>query len=251
MKIGVFDSGLGGLTVLNAIREHLPVYDYVYYGDTKNLPYGDKTESEIRTFTRNAVLELFQRGALIVIVACNTASAETLRALQEELIVNEQADRRILGVIIPTVEELVQGSVKNALLIGTKRTVASYKYERELMKCNDRGVVLTSCATPELVPHIESGAIDEAYRVLQNHLMPRVGEIDTLILGCTHYTLLKDRIREGYPNLRVISQDEIIPGKFREYLMRHPELESRLTRGNSCTHIITGPEQIRFNSARE
>ncbi len=110
MKIGVFDSGLGGRVILDAIRAHLPDYDYLYYGDTENLPYGDKTEAEIRVLTRNAIKELFHRDVALVVVACNTASAETLRYLQDTFLTDLWKDRRILGVIIPTIETLLEGN---------------------------------------------------------------------------------------------------------------------------------------------
>jgi glutamate racemase len=240
MKIGVFDSGLGGLTILDAIHARLPEYDYIYYGDTKNLPYGDKSEDEIYVLTKRAVIELFECDALLVIIACNTASAESLRRLQDTLLVGPYEDRRILGVIIPTIEELIDSGAKRTLLIGTRRTIDSHKYERELEKRDVRNLNLMSVPTPELVPLIESGRMDEAYAVLDNHLVPRIGEIDTLILGCTHYTALKGYARTKYGGLRIISQDEIIPKKLEAYLRKHLEINSRLTRGATLAHIVTG-----------
>jgi glutamate racemase len=247
MKIGVFDSGLGGHTILNAIRERLPLYDYIYYGDTKNLPYGDKTEEEIYGLTKHAVIELFERGALLVIIACNTASAESLRGLQDTILEGKYADRRILGVIIPTIETLIDVSADKALLIGTNRTVNSKKYERELAKRNAHSIKLMSIATPELVPLIELGDMNDAYACLDKVLTLRVGEVDTLILGCTHYTVLKEGLRKRFSGLRIISQDELIPEKLGSYLHAHPEIESRLTRGKSCEQIITGEEPGRLN----
>lgn len=247
MKIGVFDSGLGGLTILDAIRARLPEYDYLYYGDTKNLPYGDKTEEEIFELTKRAVLELFEQGAVLVIIACNTASAESLRRLQDSILVDEYASRRILGVIIPTIEVILDGNLSNVLLIGTRRTVESKKYDKELAKRDAHHVRLTSTATPELVPLIESGDIDGAYAYLERTLTPKVGEVEALILGCTHYTVLKEGLRKRYPGLRVISQDEFIPEKLSMYLHAHPEIESKLTHGKTCEQIITGEEPGRIN----
>ncbi len=240
MKIGVFDSGLGGLFILTAVRELLPEYDYIYYGDTKNLPYGDKTEEEIHAFTRASVEELFMQGALLVIIACNTASAETLRRLQDTILVGPWKDRRILGVIIPTIETLLASNLKDVLIIGTRRTIESGKYERELDKHYGADMHLSLIPTPELVPMIESNMLTIAYAYLDSIVRPRMGEIDGLVLGCTHYTVLKNGLRAGYPKLRIFSQDEIIPGKLSTYLKAHPEIEKRLTREKTLEQIITG-----------
>lgn len=238
MRIGFFDSGLGGLTVLEATRKRMPEYDYLFYGDTANLPYGDKTEEEIYTLTKNAVSYLFDHGALLVVVACNTASAETLRRLQDTLLVGSYADRKLLGVIIPTIEELVERGVEKALLIGTSRTVGSHKYDRELEKISS-SLTLTSIATPGLVPAIESNDMGTAHRILEEVIGSLEGEVGTIVLGCTHYTVLKDHLRETY-GFEVLSQDEIIPGKLETYLQHHKEIESRLSRGGSLEVVTSG-----------
>ena len=239
MKIAVFDSGLGGRIILDAIRARLPAYDYVYYGDTAHLPYGDKTEAEIRTLTRAAVLRLFrEHDVALIIIACNTASAESLRALQDELITGAYKDRRILGVIIPTIETIIEGSSQNVLLIGTRRTVDSHKYELELKKRN-APVTLVGCATPELVPLIESHNMHAAEQTLETYVKPRVGEIDTLVLGCTHYGALKTWVRQRHPELTVIAQEEVIPDKLATYLHVHTDLEHTLSQSGACTYVIT------------
>ncbi len=246
-KIGLFDSGLGGLTILKAVAAKLPLYDYVFYGDTEHLPLGDKTEEEIFFYTKAGVEALFERGCILVIIACNTAAAETMGRLQDNLLPEKYPDRRILGVIIPTVEELIASGSKKALLIATKRTVESGKYERELTKYGS-DIQLRSIATPELVPLIESGKSDEAATLTEEIIekeMNRAGEIDTVILGCTHYAKIKDDLRRhfdkhyqlttGNYRLRFLSQDEIIPEKLAQYLDNHPEIESRLSRGSTRT----------------
>ncbi len=238
MNIGFFDSGLGGLTILRAVRERLPEYDYLFYGDTANLPYGDKSEEEIYELTRRAVTHLFERGALLVIVACNTASAETLRRLQDTVLTGHYANRKLLGVIIPTVEALADTGVTRALLIGTRRTVESGKYERELRKIS-ADVALASVATPGLVPAIESNDRDTAQKILCEIIGPRAGEVRTVVLGCTHYTVLKDYLRETY-GLQVLSQDEIIPEKLAVYLKNHPEIESHLTKNGTLNVETSG-----------
>ncbi len=248
MKIGFYDSGLGGLTILRAVREALPQYDYVYLGDTAHLPFGDKTEEEIYLHTEKGVRTLFEKGAQLVIIACNTASAESLRRIQDGFLQNEYPNRRVLGVIIPTIETLVMAESKNAVLIGTNRTIDSKKYYIELEKINSK-TNLHAVATPALVPLIEEHKFEDAFYELQNTLHTRVGEVDTLILGCTHYTMLKDHIRDTYAGLQVISQDEIIPEKIKNYLERHKEIASRLSRTGSIEILLT-KESARYEQIK-
>lgn len=239
MKIGIFDSGLGGKMIAQAIREELPQYDYLYYGDTKNLPYGDKTEDEIYELTKFAVEELFRQDCALVVLACNTASAESLRKLQDTILVGEWEGRRILGVIVPTVEEILEGEHEHVLLIGTRRTIESGKYEKELKK---RGSTIrfTGIATPELVPLIEGRNHEGALLYVVNLLRERGSGDTSLVLGCTHYTALTAGLRRTFPHLRVLSQDEIIPKKLHDYLTRHPEIRERLTIKSHYEEIITG-----------
>ncbi len=236
MKIGFFDSGLGGLCIQEEVRKLLPEYDYEYFGDTKNLPYGDREEEEICALTEAGIVHLFERGVKIAVIACNTASAESTPILQKRMLVGKYADRKILGVIVPTIEALIESEKKNVLLIGTRRTVTSKKYERELEKVGLTHINFSGLATPKLVPLIESGNEHEAVQVLMNELRPWVGEIDSLILGCTHYPLLKKQIRERLGSgISVISQDEIIPHKLKQYLMNHREIEQSLTKGGTLS----------------
>jgi glutamate racemase len=238
MKIGIFDSGLGGKLIAKAIRKKLPEYDYLFYGDTRNLPYGDKTEDEIYELTKFAVEELFRRDCALVILACNTASAESLRKLQDTILVGEWQGRRILGVIVPTVEEMIEGVHEQVLLIGTRRTVESGKYELELRK-RDAGIVLTGIATPELVPLIEGDNLEAAHHYVVNLLRTRGNGNMSLVLGCTHYTALKAGLAREFPHLRIISQDGIVPKKLADYLKRHPEIREKLSVKSKYKEIIT------------
>ena len=172
-----------------------------------------------------------------MIGACNTASAETLRRLQDGFLKTEYPDHRVLGVIIPTVEELLTSDIKHAFLVGTKRTVDSGKYERELAKLTSAPLI-TSRATPELVPLIELGEAEAALGSLIATIKG-VGEVDAVILGCTHYSLLKDGLRAALPLLKVISQDEILPRKIADYLERHEEIKSKLTQGSTRNVFLT------------
>ncbi len=239
MRIGFFDSGVGGFTILNAVRGALPEYDYLYYGDTANLPYGDKTEEEVYAFTEEAVRTLFNQGVHLVILACNTASAETLRKLQDALIPHAFKDRRILGVIIPTIETIIDSGLTKVLMIATNRTVSSHKYELELLNREPYPITFTSIATPKIVPFLEDGKLSAAMTYLVEMIDGVVGEVEALVLGCTHYVLLKHLIQKKFPHLKVISQDEIIPKKLSQYLLAHSEIEQKLTTHGSLEIILT------------
>lgn len=240
MKIGFFDSGKGGEVILDAVRAYLPSYDYLYYGDTAHVPFGDRSEEEIYTLTENGVRWLFEQGALLVIVACNTASAESLRRLQDTFLVREYSERRVLGVIIPTIEEIMQSGSVYPFLIGTKRTIESRKYEKELQKKGATHIELKAVSTPELVPLIEAGEYEQAFTALCSTLDSYKKSFDTLILGCTHYTILKNEIRAMYKSdFRVLAQDEIIPYTLQRYLRRHPEIEGRLFKTGSVVRFYT------------
>jgi glutamate racemase len=240
MKIGFFDSGLGGLTILKTVAKELPDYDYEFYGDTANLPYGNKTEEEIFELTKRGMEHLFERGCILVIVACNTASAETLRKLQDGFLQIEHPDKKILGVIIPTVEEVKEANLKKVLMIATKRTVESGKYDIELGKLA-KNTELVSVATPALVPLIELGNVEDALGEALS-VIRRAGEdVDGLILGCTHYTLLREKIAKSDlgQKIKIFSQDEIIPKKIRLYLNNHLDIKNLLSTGGSRNIFLT------------
>ncbi len=247
MKIGFFDSGLGGLTILKAVAQFMPSYDYEYFGDTANVPYGDKTEEEIYELTKDGVEHLFERDCILVVIACNTASAETLRKLQDGFLKKEYPDRKILGVIIPMVEEVLVCNSKRAVLIGTQRTIDSQKYNREFAK-KTTTLELFSIATTQLVPLIEQGNLEAALEevcVIIDELLAVGG--DSLILGCTHYTLLKEGITERYGDaVMVFSQAEIIPKKIYSYLEAHKEVRKLLTE-NGTRNIFLSAQNSNYD----
>lgn len=245
MKIGFFDSGLGGIFILRAVRKLMPEYDYVFYGDTANLPYGNKREEEIYHLTKKGIEFLYQHNCALAVIACNTASAETLTKLQSEWRIQTYQDRTLLGVIEPVVQTVVTDWVgKTVLLLATKRTVDSGEYDREFTKHKSTHR-LSARAMPKLVPLIESGQIDAA---LQEAIQV-VGEnreTELLILGCTHYCVLKEGLRKAFPHLPVVSPDEIIPTKLASYLERQHELENRLTKQGTLTlHFTAAAEHYR------
>lgn len=223
------------------VAKHLSQYDYEYYGDTAHLPYGDRSEAEIYELTKAGIVHLFAHDCVLVIIACNTASAETLRRLQDEWLPIHYPDRRILGVIIPTIETVAASDCSPVLLVATARTVASGKYERELQKCGS-AARLTAVATPTLVPLIEAGecaaATDALCEVIDQSLA--AGVVEGVVLGCTHYGLLVDALRARWGGkLTFFSQQEIIPAKLTVYLKRHPEIEVQLSRGGKRNIFLT------------
>lgn len=230
-KIGVFDSGLGGLFIADSIRRRLPAYDYLYLGDTLNLPYGRRSDAALYDLSEKAMRYLFGQGCELVVMACNTASAAALRKLQQGFLAREFPDRRILGVVVPTLEVATGHGAHRIGLLATQRTVHSNIYEIELKKINPF-VQLVAVASPLLVPLIEDGGEKYLDIVLDDYLKPmREARVQSLILGCTHYVALKERIGAMMDDVDLISQDEIIPAKLEDYLHRHPEMETRLSKG--------------------
>jgi len=237
VRIGVFDSGLGGLAIARAIEERLPQYDYLYLGDTKRVPYGGRSQETIHEFTSEALTYLFAHDCQLVILACNTASAEALRKSQQEYLPRHYPERRVLGVIIPTAEAIFeQSEARRVGVIATMSTVESRAYEREIEKqCSDVEVV--AHPTPLLVPLVENEGLKYVGPVLDDYLA-EVGPVDALVLGCTHYCHLKGPIRERV-SIPVISQDEVVPEKLADYLRRHPEIESKLGRSGERLYHVT------------
>lgn len=233
-KIGVFDSGLGGLFIANSIRKRLPAYDYLYLGDTLHLPYGRRSDQAIYDLSKKAMRYLFEQGCDLIVMACNTASAAALRKLQQGFLAREYPDNRILGVIVPTLEVAIEQGAERIGLLATQRTVHSGVYEQELKKINP-AVSLTGVAAPLLVPLIEDGGEKYMDMVLDDYLAPmRDADVQSVILGCTHYVAAKENIaRLLHGKAALISQDDIIPEKLAEYLDRHKEMEERLSTGGT------------------
>ena len=237
MKIGVFDSGLGGLILLKAIVKKLPRYDYIYLGDTGRVPYGNRSQGTIYEFTRQAVDFLFKRNCRLIIVACNTASAVALRRIQREYLPKHYPDRRVLGVIIPTAE--VTTGLSPVGVLATESTVSSNAFARELKKLNPKLAIFQEPA-PLLVPLVEHNSTKLAAPILKSYLSPLLKrKVRGIVLGCTHYPLLKSQIRKMAKGVKIISQDEVIPTKLADYLKRHPETEGKLTKHRGRELYVT------------
>lgn len=244
MKIGVFDSGLGGLVITKAFREALPDYDYVYYGDTANLPYGEKTREQVLAYTIEAIKFLINQNCGLIIVACNTATAVALRYLQQKFIPSYEPDIKVLGVVIPTVEEAIEDNAERIGVLATQATVDSHIYRQELLKINP-DLEIFEIASPELVPAIENNDFETAKKFAKQYTS-QFDNINSLILGCTHYPLLKTFLRQHCgEKVKIVSQDEIMGKKLEDYLKRHIEIDICLSR-NSELQILVSHDDAKY-----
>lgn len=253
--IGVFDSGYGGLTILNKIREVLPEYDYIYLGDNARAPYGSRSFEIVYKFTLEAVGKLFEIGCHLVILACNTASAKALRSIQMNDLPGIDPARRVLGVIRPTAESI--GNITESRHIGvlaTAGTIKSESYPLEIQKLFP-DIRVSGVACPMWVPLVENNesqgeGADYFVRKYTDLLLQKDPEIDTVILGCTHYPLLLPKIRQYMPqHIRIVSQGEYVAESLKDYLRRHPEMNAQCTQNGSCFFYTTEAEEKFSESA--
>ena len=249
--IGVFDSGYGGLTILKAIRELLPQYDYAYLGDNARAPYGTRSFDIVYQFTRQAVLKLFEMGCQLVILGCNTASAKALRSIQQNDLPKIDPQRRVLGVIRPTAEivgKLTQ--TKHIGILATPGTTKSESYNIEINKLWPE-LDVTGVACPLWVPIVENNEATGAgadYFVKKriDHILWLDPDIDTLILGCTHYPILMPKIKQYVPEgIKIVSQGEYVAESLKDYLTRHTEIDARCTK-NGTAHYYTTENAEKF-----
>lgn len=243
--IGVFDSGYGGLTVLRSLRKALPEADFIYLGDNARAPYGNRSFDLVYRFTLEAVRYLFAQGCQLVILACNTASAKALRTIQQRDLPVIDPSRRVLGVIRPTSEAVGNITRTGAVgLVGTPGTVASHSYDIELAKLHP-SIRFYSHACPMWVPLVENMEADGPgadYFVKRDldALLRQDSDIDTVILGCTHYPLLIDKIRQFAPaGVQIVPQGDIVAASLLDYLRRHPEMDRLITRTGSVQYFTT------------
>jgi glutamate racemase len=250
--IGIFDSGYGGLTILHGIRQLLPQYDYLYLGDNARAPYGTRSFDVVYEFTRQAVIRLFEMGCHLIILGCNTASAKALRSIQENDLPKLDPKRRVLGIIRPTAE--IIGSITHTRHVGifaTEGTIKSESYNLEIHKLFP-DITVSGVACPFCVPLVEYNEADSPgadYFVKKriDQLMRLDADIDTVILGCTHYPLLLPKIHKYMPRgIRIISQGEYVADSLKNYFQRHPEIEQRCTKGGQVHYLTTeNPEKFK------
>lgn len=253
-SIGIFDSGYGGLTILDGIRQRMPEYDYIYLGDNARAPYGTRSFDVVYEFTLQAVKKLFEMGCPLVILGCNTASAKALRSIQQKYLPTAAPDRRVLGVIRPTAEIVGELShTKHIGVLATEGTIKSQSYNLEIEKLYpDCTVVGQAC--PMWVPLVENNEFDKpgADYFVKDSLLKLIDQdplIDTIILGCTHFPLLLPKIEQQLARLstinsksstiKLIPQGQYIASSLEDYLNRHPEMDVRLTRGGTCQYLTT------------
>lgn len=243
--IGVFDSGYGGLTILRKIRERLPQYDYIYLGDNARAPYGPRSFEVVYEFTLEAVRRLFEMGCPLVVLACNTASAKALRSIQQNDLPFLAPDRRVLGVIRPTVE-CIGGLTRSRHvgLLGTSGTINSQSYPMEIEKLFP-DIRVTGLACPMWVALVENNELaspgtDYFVKKYIDALLEKDPEIDTIILGCTHYPLLIDVIRKYTPSgIRLVAQGEYVAASLEDYLSRHTDIRLACSKGGRCEFLTT------------
>ncbi|MBR3613425.1 MAG: glutamate racemase [Bacteroidaceae bacterium] len=230
--IGIFDSGYGGLTIYREIQELLPQYNYLYLGDNARTPYGTRSFDVVYEFTRQCVKYLFSQGCHLVILACNTASAKALRSIQQVDLPAISPQKRVLGIIRPTVETI--GDVTRSRHVGvlaTEGTIKSNSYPLEIHKLFP-DIVVTGEACPMWVPLVEtsehkSPGADYFIKRHVDNLLSRDSQIDTIILGCTHYPMLIEKIKQYVPQgVRVLTQGAAVAASLKDYLARHPEMDA-------------------------
>ncbi|MFH1611955.1 MAG: glutamate racemase, partial [bacterium] len=219
-SIGFFDSGFGGLNILKEVVKELPEYNFIYLGDTARVPYGTRSKNLIYQFTEQAVDFLFNKNCQLIILACNTASCDALRKIQQEYLPKKHSDRRVLGVLIPAAEEAESKTKNNRIgIMATEGSVSSGAFEREIRKLNLKvKVIQQSC--PLLVPLIESGEKNSILMnlALEKYLQLLINKnIDTLILGCTHYGIIKNKIQKQVGNnVKIISEGQVVAKKLKD-----------------------------------
>ena len=250
--IGIFDSGYGGLTILHGIRQLLPQYDYLYLGDNARAPYGTRSFDVVYEFTRQAVVKLFEMGCHLVILGCNTASAKALRSIQQNDLPKLDPLRRVLGIIRPTAE--VIGPLTTSRHIGifaTEGTIKSESYNLEIHKFFP-DIKVSGVACPFWVPLVEYNEADSPgadYFVKKriDQLLAIDPQIDTVILGCTHYPILLPKIQKHMPpGIRIVAQGEYVAKSLQLYFEHHPEIERRCTKGGRCKYLTTeNPDRFR------
>jgi glutamate racemase len=243
--IGVFDSGYGGLTVLKEIVKKLPAYDYTYLGDNARSPYGTRSFETVYQYTLECVEWFFQQGCHLVILACNTASAKALRTIQQNDLERIAPGKRVLGVIRPTTEKIATYTKTGEVgILGTNGTVQSGSYVIEIEKFSPQVKVYQE-ACPMWVPLVEnneyeSQGADFFIRKNLDSLFAQSNNIDTVLLACTHYPLLKSRIERFMPHgKRLVSQGEIVANSLADYLQRHPEIDEQCTKGGVVKFFTT------------
>jgi len=247
--IGIFDSGYGGLTILEEIRKRLPDYDYMYLGDNARTPYGNRSFEVVYEFTLQAVKWLFNQNCRLIILACNTASAKALRTIQQNDLPQIDPQRRVLGVIRPTIERIGQiTKSRHVGILGTPGTITSGSYTLEINKINP-DIIVEGEACPMWVSLVENNEHEKPgadYFIKQhlNNILSRDPDIDTIVLACTHYPLLEKKIRSFLPeSISIVSQGRLVAESLDDYLHRHPDMDGKCSKNSSCSFYTTESQE--------
>lgn len=243
--IGVFDSGYGGLTVLKEIKNRLPAYDFIYLGDNARTPYGSRSFDTVYQYTLESVKWLFSKGCPLIILACNTASAKALRTIQQKYLPGYDSEKRVLGVIRPTAEIIGNFSTTKKIgVLGTKGTIKSDSYPIEIKRFfPELKVIQHPC--PMWVPLVESNeynseGADYFIKKDLDILLNTDSKIDTILLACTHYPLLLNKIKNYLPaNFQVVSQGKIVAESLADYLERHPQIKNECSKTGQMQFYTT------------
>jgi glutamate racemase len=254
-KIGFFDSGLGGLCIVRAVAAQLPQYNYVYLGDTAHKPYGSKPAAEVRGYVQSGMSFLFDQGCELVVIACDTATAQALSFVQRQFLPAYAPHRTVLGIIVPTAEAAVMITKNNRIgVLATQGTVDARSFAEELQKLRPEATIYQQAA-PELVSLIESGLSQgkEMKMVLRHYLKPLAGAgIDTLALGCTHYELIAPQIAEVLgPQIALVHEGQVVAERMQDYLFRHAELSHKLVQGGERKFFFTSNAAVFSGLSRE
>lgn len=253
--IAVFDSGYGGLTILEKIRRELPDYDLLYLGDNARNPYGTRSFDVVYEYTLQAVKTLFEQGAHLIILACNTASAKALRNIQQKDLPFIDPNRRVLGVVRPSVESVAQFSKNGHIgVFGTIGTIQSESYNIEINHLYPE-MKVHGQACPMWVPLVENeesnnDGADFFVKKYINALFQKDKHIDTVILGCTHYPILVPKIKKYLPaGVALVEQGDIVARSLKDYLKRHSAIDEKCSKNGTTEYLTTEhPEKFKRNA---
>lgn len=258
--IGIFDSGVGGITILKAVRQQLPQYSYLYLADSQHSPYGSKTSEEIYTFTRDSVKYLFQQGCIIIILACNSASSVALRRLQQDWLPKHYPNRQVLGILVPTIEQITgrpwqtdtkpisSPQILSLGILATSATVSNGAYTREIKKRAPHIKVIQQ-ACPGLAEAIEQQDKTTiktlSTKYINNLLQKNDSNVHAILLGCTHYDVVSDQIKTLLPpDVLLFKQPTIIATSLEHYLNQHAKLASQIQTGGIIVFRATLPSPL-------
>lgn len=242
MKIWFFDTGSGGYYTMMQCKKLMPYYDYCFFADTKHLPFGDKTPEQIQEYTFAWIERLFEQWSALVILACNTAAANSVRKRQALY-----PDKKVLSVTIPLVESLISSNPESIWMLATQATINSGILE-DLFEKGWYSKPITYITCPGLADAIEKSLVrnnwiaditvstQEQVQILKSYIPDNLN-VDSVGLACTHYGLRMEAFKQLLPHIKILDTADIVPQALSDYLYRHPEIEQRLSRGGTLEEV--------------